>query len=110
MASIFSVQNLQTFLRRKNLRPPGPPPGPPAGRGERGAPAPGPECPEWLGRDAGACCSVDCVLVSSAMIIPSQVRYAFSRSRPASGSLNIRTSCSRVEAKYGDCDALRDAF
>ena len=47
MASIFSVQNLQTFLRRKNLpRPPGPPegrpPGPPWGRGppERG---PGPE-------------------------------------------------------------------
>src|SRR6185312_9864274 len=60
MASIFSVQNLQTFLRRKNLRPPGPP-----GRGVRGAPA-------CAGRDvevgAGACCSVDCgVLVSSAM-------------------------------------------
>jgi hypothetical protein len=35
MASIFSVQNLQTFLRRKNLpRPPGPPepPGRPPGR------------------------------------------------------------------------------
>src|ERR1022692_4032572 len=47
MASIFSVQNLQTFLRRKNFpRPPGPPegrpPGPPCGRPppERGA---GPE-------------------------------------------------------------------
>src|ERR1700733_5803419 len=44
MASIFSVQNLQTFLRRKNFpRPPGPPegrpPGPPCGRPppERGA-------------------------------------------------------------------------
>src|SRR5690242_14573492 len=38
MASIFSVQNLQTFLRRKNLpRPPGPP-----GRGPRGL-SPGPE-------------------------------------------------------------------
>src|SRR5271170_361594 len=38
MASIFSVQNLQTFLRRKNLRPPGPP-GPPV----RGAPERGPD-------------------------------------------------------------------
>src|ERR1700736_1793527 len=35
MASIFSTQNLQTFLRRKYLRPPSrPPPGPP-GRGGR---------------------------------------------------------------------------
>src|ERR1700728_310529 len=44
MASFFSVQTLQTFLRRKNFpRPPGPPegrpPGPPCGRPppERGA-------------------------------------------------------------------------
>src|ERR1700693_5086236 len=44
MLSIFSVQNLQTFLRRKNLRPPsrpeppGRPPGrgPPCGRGPEG--------------------------------------------------------------------------
>src|SRR5882724_1812227 len=36
MASIFSVQNLQTFLRRKYFRPPSrEPPGPP-GRGPRG--------------------------------------------------------------------------
>src|SRR3984957_17459970 len=34
MASIFSTQNLQTFLRRKYLRPPSRPPGPP-GRGGR---------------------------------------------------------------------------
>src|SRR5271156_5131505 len=39
MASIFSTQNLQTFLRRKNLRPP--PPGP-LGRAPGGRP-PGPE-------------------------------------------------------------------
>src|SRR6202789_3409807 len=84
MASIFSVQNLQTFLRRKNLRPPGPPaPGAPAGRGVRG-PAPGPEWPP-LGGDEGACCSVECVLVSSAMMISSQVRCAFLRSRLAMG-------------------------
>src|SRR5258706_14059120 len=39
MSAIFSVQNLQTFLRRKNLRPPsrGGPPGP-----ERPPPPPPP--------------------------------------------------------------------
>src|SRR6266496_2263969 len=37
MDSIFSTQNLQTFLRRKYLRPPSrEPPGPPPGRGPRG--------------------------------------------------------------------------
>src|SRR5258707_14446148 len=36
MASIFSVQNLQTFLRRKYLRPPGPPSRPPPPGPERG--------------------------------------------------------------------------
>src|SRR5271163_918275 len=73
MASIFSVQNLQTFLRRKNLRPP--PPGPP---GPEGRPPAGrgplelcPECepppvddPPW----DGAGCSVLGALVSSAII------------------------------------------
>src|SRR5579863_5343232 len=40
MSAIFSVQNLQTFLRRKNLRPPsrGGPPGP-----ERPPPPPPPK-------------------------------------------------------------------
>src|SRR5688500_16400689 len=38
MASIFSTQNLHTFLRRKNLRPPSRPPPPP---GPRRGPAPG---------------------------------------------------------------------
>src|ERR1017187_4372621 len=53
MPSIFSTQNLQTFLRRKNFRPPPPPPpgppepppGRPAGRGPRGAPEPPPPPP-----------------------------------------------------------------
>src|SRR5713101_5115264 len=41
MASIFSVQNLHTFLRRKNLRPPSRgPPGPPAERKGRRSPPP----------------------------------------------------------------------
>src|SRR6266536_2621413 len=46
MLSIFSVQNLQTFLRRKNLRPPSRPgpPGRPPGRGP-----PGPRGPEGRG-------------------------------------------------------------
>src|SRR5580693_6522715 len=57
IASIFSVENLQTFLRRKNLpRPPGPPwgrpPGPPWGR-----PPPlrgdGPELEPLLGLELG---------------------------------------------------------
>ncbi len=43
MESIFSTQNLQTFLRRKNLRPPGPP-GPPGPR------PPGPPGPRPCGR------------------------------------------------------------
>src|ERR1041384_8648560 len=44
MASIFSTQNLQTFLRRKYLRPP--PSRPPPGRGPRGPPGRGPRSPE----------------------------------------------------------------
>src|SRR6185437_14417426 len=88
MASIFSVQNLQTFLRRKNLRPPGPPPGPPGppcGRGPRGPP--GPECPlrgvkvRGAGVEAGASAAgaaVCGVLVSSAIFVSSQYRSALS--------------------------------
>src|ERR1700733_8813524 len=104
IASIFSVQNLHTFLRRKNLRPPGPPAGAPAGRGVRG-PAPGPEWPP-LGRDAGACCSVECVLlISSAMIFPSQHVVPSPRSRPALGSLNIRQAS--VERKRSAAIVMR---
>src|SRR5580658_3172531 len=58
MASIFSVQNLQTFLRRKNFRPPAPP-GPPGPR------PPGPE-----GRPAGASGLEGVVVASSAIFIP----------------------------------------
>jgi hypothetical protein len=68
MESIFSTQNLQTFLRRKNLRPP--PPGP-LGRPPGGRP-PGPEeeGPEPSGRDVLGALGV---LVSSAIIF-----YSFS--------------------------------
>src|SRR6266567_5795979 len=61
MASIFSVQNLHTFLRRKNLRPPSRgPPGPLDRKGRRSPPP-----PPLL---AGA--SLDGVgLVSSAMML-----------------------------------------
>src|SRR5271165_5296508 len=51
MPSIFSTQNLQTFLRRKNLRPPSRgPPGPPPGRGPRGPPRSGRSPPLRSGR------------------------------------------------------------
>src|SRR5215469_5079966 len=66
MSSIFSVQNLQTFLRRKNLRPPpsrGGPPGPRPDPPNRGRSPPG------LGPDSvrGADCSG--AFVSSAITL-----------------------------------------
>src|SRR5205807_1105550 len=66
MFSIFSTQNLQTFLRRKNLRPPsrGGPPGPerpPKRDGGRSPPERGPS-PAGRSPDDG-------VLVSSAIIL-----------------------------------------
>src|SRR5947209_3446989 len=46
MESIFSTQNLQTFLRRKNLRPPSRPPEPPGPpRESRRGPRSGRSCP-----------------------------------------------------------------
>src|SRR5690349_17011896 len=65
MASIFSVQNLHTFLRRKNFRPPGPP-GPPSRppgpeRGGRRSPDRSPDGAPSLAAGAG--------LVSSAMLL-----------------------------------------
>ena len=70
IASIFSVQNLHTFLRRKNLpRPPGPPEGRPPERGpEPGPPGPGPD--EACGADAGALASGALLGVSSDMLFP----------------------------------------
>src|SRR5579863_6713698 len=63
IASIFSTQNLQTFLRRKYFRPPGPPsrppPGPP-GRDGRRSPRSGRSPPED---------DSDVDLVSSAMLL-----------------------------------------
>src|ERR1700674_1712297 len=76
MASIFSVQNLQTFLRRKNFLPPGPdpsrPPGPPGRGGRRSrsgrSPIEGRSPPEVGGL------GVSVALVSSAMMLLSQNR------------------------------------
>src|ERR1700685_4322994 len=71
MSAIFSVQNLQTFLRRKNLRPPSrggppgperPPPPPPPKRG-RSPPGRSPE-----GRD-GRSATGDAALVSSVIML-----------------------------------------
>src|SRR4030088_699018 len=65
MFSIFSTQNLQTFLRRKNLRPPsrGGPPGPERPPKRDGGRSPPERGPSPAGR------SVDGVLVSSAIIL-----------------------------------------
>src|ERR1700739_682065 len=67
MASIFSVQNLQTFLRRKNLpRPPGPPdpPGRPPGR------PPGPPGPP----DGRSLCAAG-ALASGAFTVSSDILF-----------------------------------
>src|SRR5580700_11567346 len=71
MSSIFSTQNLQTFLRRKNLRPPSrggppgprPPPPPPPNRGR----SPLGRSPLGRGLSLGAECSA--AFVSSAIIL-----------------------------------------
>src|ERR1700688_3784308 len=116
MESIFSVQNFQTFLRRKNLRPPGPPPGPPAGRDPPGPPGPpagrGPrgvkvEGPEWAG---AACCSgalLGAWVVSSSMILFPLVVSAGPgpRSRLAGEPLNSAFA-GLAEAWVGRCIAV----
>src|SRR5205807_6074986 len=81
MASIFSTQNLQTFLRRKYLRPPSRPPGPP-GRGgrrsprsERSPPPEGRSPPDGRSPPAGRsptglpCAAAAIALISSAMLL-----------------------------------------
>src|SRR5579872_2830246 len=97
MASIFSTQNLQTFLRRKYLRPPGPPspprpPGPPGPveRGGRRSPRSGLSAP--AGRStAGA--SGAAAFISSAMMLlkKSVVGYrSFSHPPTRAHSSNFR--------------------
>src|SRR5271166_2645002 len=94
MPSIFSTQNLHTFLRRKNFRPPSRgPPGPPGRgpvRGPRGPPSRGPPCPPSRpppsGRGAGAsavaapAAGADVLFTSSAMLLlmgHSPLRFLF---------------------------------
>src|ERR1700722_15620875 len=87
MSSILSVQNLQTFLRRKNLRPPPPPsrggpPGPRPPPPNRGRSPPGrsplgrspPERPSGRPSVLGALGADWCsgALVSSAIILLNQ--------------------------------------
>src|ERR1700722_1424787 len=69
MASIFSVQNLQTFLRRKNLpRPPGPPD--PPGRPPPGRPPGPPGPPEGRSLGAAGALASGAFTVSSDMLFP----------------------------------------
>src|SRR6266436_4462206 len=82
MSSIFSTQNLQTFLRRKNLRPPAPPsrggppgprpPPPNLGRSPPGLP------PSLRGLSATAACSG--AFVSSAITLLFNRRNLWRRS------------------------------
>src|ERR1700722_18022433 len=91
MESIFSTQNLQTFLRRKNLRPP-PPPGP-LGRPPGGRP-PGPEDPGPEPSDRELLGALG-VLVSSAIMFlfllgshgpAAKKNYALAASAPGAGA------------------------
>src|SRR5438477_8064077 len=95
MSSIFSTQNLQTFLRRKNFRPPPPsrggppgprPPPPPPNRGRsplgRSPPDRGPSLERGL--SLGADCSG--AFVSSAIILLESLPSARCRLVPARGS------------------------
>src|SRR5579863_6074998 len=86
MSAIFSVQNLQTFLRRKNLRPPsrGGPPGP-----ERPPPPPpnlGRSPPERgpspAGRD-GRSATDTCAFVSSVITLLHKSALSLRRRRQA---------------------------
>src|ERR1035437_9318872 len=74
IASIFSVQNLQTFLRRKNLpRPPGPPEGRPPGRAPGREPELSPEPepgPDAAWGASGALVSGAFASISSDMLFP----------------------------------------
>src|SRR5581483_11745907 len=113
MASIFSTQNLQTFLRRKYFRPPSRgPPGPP-GRGPRDGRSPR----ESAGRasvrvsPAGASAAGAVVLVSSAINLLNNL----SRRCHAKGGTGVlarttpnrpfrRCRCrSRLAARFADC-------
>src|ERR1700686_2222340 len=83
MSSIFSTQNLQTFLRRKNLRPPppsrggppGPRPPPPPNRG-RSPPGRGPS-------DRGLSLAAEC---SGAFVSSAIAQFSLISLRPTQGS------------------------
>src|SRR3569833_2669512 len=95
MASIFSVQNLQTFLRRKIFpRPPGPP-GPP---GRRPGPPPGPPegGPLWAAGAAGA--SGAFTWFSSDLLFP---LYVLSGYRPAGAKAQMIS-----QGRYGTSELV----
>src|ERR1700727_1112702 len=84
MSAIFSVQNLQTFLRRKNFRPPSrggppgperPPPPPPPNRGRSPPPERSPKGREGRSVAAGALVSsvITLLLESVAALLASQI-------------------------------------
>src|SRR6202021_3294726 len=105
MASIFSVQNLQTFWRRKNFpRPPGPPegrpPGPPCGRPppERGA-----------GLELGADSELAAPVSGALPGVSSDIAFPFHSLRFLAGPLDWRETMGKT-GRSGDPDqrASRD--
>src|ERR1700691_1156438 len=81
MSAIFSVQNLQTFLRRKNFRPPSrggppgperPPPPPKRGRSPEGRNSRGPSPAGRSGRSLGALVSSVITLLNQWPVVSDQ--------------------------------------
>src|SRR5579864_9594813 len=100
MSSIFSTQNLQTFLRRKNLRPPPPsrggPPGPRPPPPNRGRSPPG--LPPSLrgGLSLGAACSG--AFVSSAITLLFKRRNLWRRSILCHSERSEESAVARLRA------------
>src|SRR5208337_1627155 len=102
-ASIFSTQNLQTFLRRKNLRPPSRgPPGPPAGRGPRGGPLRSGRSPPLrsgrLSPPLVPACAVG-AFVSSAIVLLLSKNSALVRARLQEPALSEVEGCRKAPEK-----------
>ena len=122
MPSIFSTQNLQTFLRRKNLRPPsrGPPPGPrpDVRRDEVRVDRPRVDRPRgafrtrrWGFSCRGASFRSRCLYRFVCHDSPSGLSYtpdavSLSGCRPLSGTRNLATCCHRTDSSAQLTDVL----
>src|ERR1700691_1346119 len=117
MSAIFSVQNLQTFLRRKNFRPPSrsgppgpdrPPPPPPPNRGRSPPPERSPKGREGGAVAAGALVSsVITLLHISRQISVLGSQKSLDRRR---GNIRRRCVCCRCRRLFRACRGLRAHF